>query len=107
MCGDTAGLIHPLCGNGMAMAIHSAKLVSELLLRYFSGKIIAREMLEKQYATAWKTEFGQRLTAGRMLQMALQNQVATSVIMKSVQLMPGILPIIIKQTHGKPILMEE
>ncbi|NND80200.1 MAG: FAD-dependent oxidoreductase, partial [Maribacter sp.] len=22
MCGDTAGLIHPLCGNGMAMAIH-------------------------------------------------------------------------------------
>jgi hypothetical protein len=25
MIGD-AGLIHPLCGNGMAMAIHSAKL---------------------------------------------------------------------------------
>jgi 2-polyprenyl-6-methoxyphenol hydroxylase-like FAD-dependent oxidoreductase len=25
MIGDTAGLIHPLCGNGMAMAIHSAK----------------------------------------------------------------------------------
>jgi hypothetical protein len=24
MIGDTA-LIHPLCGNGMAMAIHSAK----------------------------------------------------------------------------------
>jgi hypothetical protein len=23
MIGDTAGLIHPLCGNGMAMAIHS------------------------------------------------------------------------------------
>jgi flavin-dependent dehydrogenase len=27
MIGDTAGLIHPLCGNGMAMAIHSAKIV--------------------------------------------------------------------------------
>jgi 2-polyprenyl-6-methoxyphenol hydroxylase-like FAD-dependent oxidoreductase len=27
MIGDTAGLIHPLCGNGMAMAIHSAKLL--------------------------------------------------------------------------------
>ena len=30
MIGDTAGLIHPLCGNGMAMAIHSAKIASEL-----------------------------------------------------------------------------
>ena len=28
MCGDTAGLIHPLCGNGMAMAIHSAKILA-------------------------------------------------------------------------------
>jgi hypothetical protein len=25
MSGDTAGMIAPLCGNGMAMAIHSAK----------------------------------------------------------------------------------
>jgi flavin-dependent dehydrogenase len=30
MIGDTAGLIHPLCGNGMAMAIHSAKLAAEI-----------------------------------------------------------------------------
>ena len=28
MCGDTAGLITPLCGNGMAMAIHSGKIIS-------------------------------------------------------------------------------
>ena len=29
MLGDTAGLIHPFCGNGMAIAIHSAKLAAE------------------------------------------------------------------------------
>ena len=29
MVGDSVGMIHPLCGNGMAMAIHSAKLLSE------------------------------------------------------------------------------
>ena len=28
MCGDTAGMIHPLCGNGMGMAISSARLAS-------------------------------------------------------------------------------
>jgi flavin-dependent dehydrogenase len=32
MCGDAAGMIHPLCGNGMAMAIHSAKIASELVI---------------------------------------------------------------------------
>lgn len=106
MCGDTAGLIHPLCGNGMAMAIHSAKLVSDLLLRYFGGAIPDRQTLENQYAAAWKTEFSSRLKAGRLLQTVLQHQSVTSVIMKGVQLVPGILPIIIKQTHGKPILME-
>ena len=26
MCGDSAGMIHPLCGNGMSMAIQSAQL---------------------------------------------------------------------------------
>ena len=31
MIGDAAGLITPLCGNGMAMAIHSAKIVADLI----------------------------------------------------------------------------
>jgi 2-polyprenyl-6-methoxyphenol hydroxylase-like FAD-dependent oxidoreductase len=34
MIGDTAGLIHPLCGNGMAMAIHSAKLATENTIHF-------------------------------------------------------------------------
>ena len=105
MCGDTAGLIHPLCGNGMAMAIHSAKILSELLVHYFGGAIGDRKMLEEQYAAAWQRAFSKRLTAGRMLQAILQNKLATSVIMNSVQIVPQILPIVIKQTHGKPIVM--
>ena len=32
MCGDAAGMITPLCGNGMAMAIHSAKILSGLII---------------------------------------------------------------------------
>ena len=39
MCGDAAGMIHPLCGNGMAMAIHSAKIASELVIDYFDKRI--------------------------------------------------------------------
>ena len=34
MCGDTAGMIHPLCGNGMGMAISSARLASIRILQW-------------------------------------------------------------------------
>ena len=46
MCGDAAGMIHPLCGNGMAMAIHSAKMASELIIDYFSKKL---KIIEVKY----------------------------------------------------------
>lgn len=104
MCGDTAGLIHPLCGNGMAMAIHSAKILSELIETHYQPHAFERAVLEKQYALAWNNEFNKRLTAGRALQYVLQSPFATSLVMKGVQLTPGILPLIIKQTHGNPLV---
>ncbi len=104
MCGDTAGLIHPLCGNGMAMAIHSAKLVSELIIQYFTGKIATRLALEKQYAAAWSGEFRSRLATGRIVQSVLSSPRLTSVLLKGLPQTTRLLPFIIRQTHGKPIV---
>lgn len=53
MIGDTAGLIHPFCGNGMAMAIHSAKMASELIVDYYHGHIDSRQQLEQSYMNQW------------------------------------------------------
>ena len=36
MSGDSAGMIHPLCGNGMGMAIHSGLILSQTILAYKS-----------------------------------------------------------------------
>jgi hypothetical protein len=47
MIGDTAGLIHPLCGNGMAMAIHSAKIVW-IDWDYFNDEVKSRTELGKE-----------------------------------------------------------
>jgi len=44
MIGDTAGLIHPLCGNGMAMAIHSAKIASELIGDFYANRIKSQNL---------------------------------------------------------------
>lgn len=103
MIGDTAGLIHPLCGNGMAMAIHSAKIASELVLDYYSGKITCREELEKNYTQQWKKHFGKRLRMGRLLARVLRNKTVTTALVAITVALPALLPQIIKQTHGKPI----
>ncbi len=44
MIGDAAGMITPLCGNGMAMAIHSAKIATEAVHNYLNNKITMGEM---------------------------------------------------------------
>jgi menaquinone-9 beta-reductase len=106
MCGDTAGLIHPLCGNGMAMAIHSAKIASELIIKYFQRKIENREELETQYATSWDRAFKKRLFTGRLVQSVLQSASITSVLLKGLQLYPSLLPLIVKQTHGEVLEVE-
>jgi flavin-dependent dehydrogenase len=106
MIGDSAGLIHPMCGNGMAMAIHSAKIASELILEYYSGAIPSRKILEKNYITQWKKHFGKRLIMGRLLARALTNKAITNIFVTMVAAMPALLSQIIKQTHGKPIAIK-
>ena len=57
MAGDSAGMIAPLCGNGMAMAIHSGKILSELIIEYVNAPGRSRDWLEKSYVNAWNTHF--------------------------------------------------
>jgi len=104
MIGDTAGLIHPLCGNGMAMAIHSAKMVSELIIDFLGNKISSRKELEEKYSQEWNATFKNRLVTGRYLSKILQNENLTSLLMQLLTIFPLLLPLIIKKTHGKSII---
>ncbi|TWI00502.1 flavin-dependent dehydrogenase [Flavobacterium tiangeerense] len=106
MIGDTAGLIHPLCGNGMAMAIHSAKIISELVDKYYTSEIKSREKLEEKYIKEWNFNFKERLKMGRFLSNILQNQKLSGILMRLLSIFPFLLPKIIKKTHGKPILLQ-
>lgn len=106
MIGDTAGLIHPLCGNGMAMAIHSAKIVSELVIDFLDSKISTRKELEEKYTQEWNRNFKSRLATGRFLSQVLQNEKLTTFLMQLLTIFPFLLPKIIKKTHGKPIILK-
>ena len=103
MIGDTAGLIHPLCGNGMAMAIHSAKIASKLVGKFYANEITSREALEKKYTQEWDFNFKKRLKTGRFLAKLFQKSIPSQLIMRILLVAPFLLSFIIKKTHGKPI----
>ena len=102
MCGDTAGMIHPLCGNGMGMAIASAKLASEEILKFLNNEI-NRTQLEKNYIRNWNKQFKTRLKAGHFIAWLFRNQTVSEVLLTLLKWFPFLLPRIIRLTHGKPL----
>ncbi len=102
MSGDAAGMITPLCGNGMAMAIHSAKILSDLIRKHTEKKFFIRDHLEQEYTYAWNKIFAKRLWVGRLIQNRLFGSAFTSNL--AIKLAVHSKPIaraIIKNTHGK------
>ncbi|NQX37978.1 NAD(P)/FAD-dependent oxidoreductase [Pedobacter steynii] len=104
MIGDTAGLIHPLCGNGMAMAIHSAKLCAESVISYLEGKTGSRKKMEAQYERSWKRNFNKRLSIGKIISRILSRKQLSTRLLRILIKFPALLQALIKQTHGKPIM---
>ena len=61
MIGDAAGMITPLCGNGMSMALHGSKLAFEEINQFLQHKTTRFE-LETQYTSAMGKIFWEPLT---------------------------------------------
>lgn len=103
MVGDSAGMIHPLAGNGMGMAIRAAQLASERILDFTSGKIKNRDALESSYSKAWNHEFSTRLSSGHIIARLFRLGWFSEFLMILLNLFLFVLPYIIKGTHGKPM----
>ena len=104
MCGDTAGMIAPLCGNGMAIAIHSGKILADSIIKNCSIGIDKniRFNLEQQYQIAWNNQFATRLKVGRGIQNLFGNNFLTQMAINGLNLFPTLAKQIVKKTHGKP-----
>lgn len=68
--GDTASMIPPLAGDGMAMALRSAELCLGPAHAYLCGEM-SLDGWADTYGRAWRDEFGTRLRLGRALQWGL------------------------------------
>jgi flavin-dependent dehydrogenase len=93
MVGDAAGMIAPLCGNGMAMAIHSSKLLADCILK--------DDDYLKSYSKLWEKQFAQRLSVGRNIQRTFGNLSLTDFTLRTVKSIPSLKNKLIEMTHGK------
>ncbi len=101
MVGDAAGMIAPLCGNGMSMALHGSKLAFEQINALLQQSITRKDM-ELNYQQAWKQHFTSRLAMGRILQSFLGKESRANILVGLMRYMPLVARQIIKSTHGKP-----
>ncbi|MFD2161790.1 NAD(P)/FAD-dependent oxidoreductase [Paradesertivirga mongoliensis] len=97
-CGDAAGMISPLCGNGMAMAIHSAKILSQSIIEHCGN----RQALEASYEIKWNNLFKNRLLIGRVSQQLFGSRSISKLAVKGLNMVPRLSQLIIKRTHGHP-----
>ncbi|PRD54515.1 NAD(P)/FAD-dependent oxidoreductase [Sphingobacterium gobiense] len=100
LIGDTCGMITPLCGNGMSMAMHSGKLLTQLVDKYLQKQLSLDGMLAA-YVDEWKKQFAVRLQAGRFVQRQLGKEWRTNLFISLLKKFPAITNRIIEKTHGK------
>jgi len=101
MLGDAAGMISPLCGNGMSMAMHASTLAFAKMHQFLTNTI-SRNQMEEGYASAWNKEFSNRLLVGRNVQRFFGGNRSASIFIKSMHFFPALSKIVIQSTHGKP-----
>jgi flavin-dependent dehydrogenase len=100
LTGDAAGMITPLCGNGMSMALHGSKIAAAHIHQFLSGNTSRSEM-ESGYTDQWKLTFNKRLRMGRWIQSMFGKVWVTNLFIGVLKRFPSLTKALIKQTHGE------
>lgn len=103
MAGDAAGMIAPLAGDGMAMALHSGRLAAFAVERFLTGEQSGEVML-RTYAKVWEQHFRFRLRLGRTLQSILIRPRFLSLGLKVVRQLPGVGQWLVHHTRDYRLL---
>jgi flavin-dependent dehydrogenase len=97
--GDTANMIPPLAGDGMAMALRSAELCAPLADAFLQGKL-SRERWAADYRRIWQAEFARRIRLGRHLQSLLTTPLVGEVLVALGRHLPGVGGYLVGATRG-------
>jgi flavin-dependent dehydrogenase len=99
MVGDSARVIAPLAGDGIGMAMESAKILYQVLLNY---KLVEYELpqIYLDYKRQYEKSFSRRLAAARIIQAIILNKKFRKMGFTLADNYPSILPYLIKFTRS-------
>jgi flavin-dependent dehydrogenase len=98
MAGDAAGLIAPLAGDGIAMALRGGQLAASHMARFLAGEYNSHE-LKRHYLADWKREFAARLRLGRALQAVMLRPYLLSPGLRLLTVFPPIADYLVRHTR--------
>ncbi|MBC7811579.1 MAG: hypothetical protein H7175_10550, partial [Burkholderiales bacterium] len=102
MAGDSAGLIVPLAGDGIAMALRAGSLAAAHVADYVAEQISADD-LRRSYTTAWRGEFTTRLRLARVLQTIVLRPSLLAMGLRLLNAVPALGDFIVTHTREKRI----
>lgn len=97
--GDTAAMIPPLCGDGMAMALRSAEICAGFAHDFLRGRRTLAAWREA-YTEHWRHEFDRRLRVGQGVQWALGVPYLSGGLLWVGRLIPPLASYVVKATRG-------
>lgn len=100
MVGDAAGMIAPLCGDGMAMALQTADLVTPLASAFLADRL-SPSSFRTRYEDQWTAAFGTRMRLGRWIHAAAFRRGAAQCLIQSLRLFPPVARWLIRKTRGR------
>lgn len=98
LAGDAAGMVAPLAGDGMAMAMHSGVMAAEHVKKALET-FTASSTMARDYAKAWNKAFSGRLRLGRVLQSIMLRPALISPGLRLMNLLPAIGDVLVAQTR--------
>lgn len=101
LLGDAAGMITPLCGNGMSMALQASKMAFGHIHSFLENRQ-SREEMELGYQKEWRKHFGRRTMVGRVVQYFFGGSWSTALFLRVMNAFPSLSNKLIAQTHGQP-----
>jgi flavin-dependent dehydrogenase len=99
MAGDAAGLVVPLVGDGIAMALEGGMLAAETTAAFLEGHLSGMG-LKDHYHRAWEDRFARRLRLGRVLQALMLRPMWFQLALTLLNLTPVVGRYLITNTRG-------
>jgi flavin-dependent dehydrogenase len=99
MVGDAAGMIAPLCGDGMAMALDAADLLTPLADDWLAGRR-STTAFRTAYRHQWRRRFGRRMRIGRWVHAAAFRPTLSTALLRTCAALPPLARWLIRATRG-------